>query len=202
VSETWPQYALFDAERPSKAWFTVKRVYPHRLHLRREAVSNQNEKRDKKTGRVLPGSQLALKHGIYSLDKIPSIRGARALSKHLDWIKVELENAIPDMDVRKELLINQVVKLEQKICLADMWMRKAGIIRRDKLKEGYLEMHPILAASYVALMNSQRLALRDLGIEGEKASRILTPTQLAAKVDRIDAEKKGRRKKHTDIDEF
>jgi len=60
------------------------------------------------------------------MKSIPSIRGARALQKHLDWIKVELENAVPDMDVRNEILINQVVKLEQKICLADRWMRKAG----------------------------------------------------------------------------
>jgi hypothetical protein len=84
--------------------------------------------RDIRTGRFTDGNKAALKHGAYSMQsfesaKKPSIRGVRALTRYLDRLKSELESITPQLDVKKQLLINQVISLEEKRQLIDMWLK-------------------------------------------------------------------------------
>lgn len=143
--------------------------------------------KDSKTGRFKKGNIAALKHGAYSLARtknVPSIRGVRALAMHLDQVKVKLERATPDLNIKKDLLIGQVVKTEEKLCLIDMWVRKIGVLRPDRRRHGLLELQPALAHSYLAFMNSQRLALMALGIRSAEADRVLFPYELEAKAEK------------------
>ena len=160
-------------------------------------MNREKKDRDEQTGRFIKGNVAGLKHGAFSLARvrnIPSVRGVRALAKHLDRVKIELEKATPDLNVKKEILISQVVKTEEKICLMDMWLRKVGMIKADKARKGLLELQPCLAKSYLGFMNTQRLALMALGFEKGMSERILTPMEHAAMVDREIAEKKSQKR--------
>lgn len=136
-----------------------------------------------KQGRFIKGNGVAISHGAYTKKRKISVRGVRALNRYLDQVKVELEKATPDLNVKKGLLIDQVIRCHEKVCLIDMWIRKIGILRPDKARRKVLELHPVLAHSYISFLNTQRLALLSLGIDGDNADKILTPIELAKKVD-------------------
>jgi len=155
-------------------------------------MNKEKKDRDEQTGRFVKGNVAGLKHGTYSLARvrnIPSVRGVRALAKHLDRVKIELEKATPDLNVKKEILISQVVKTEEKICLMDMWLRKVGMIKADKVRRGLLELQPCLL-SYLGFMNTQRLALMALGFRDQQTADILRVQDL---VDEVDKDEKKRR---------
>lgn len=156
-------------------------------------MSKEKKDRDEGTGRFVKGNVAGLKHGAYSLARVknvPSVRGIRVLTKHLDRVKSELEKATPDLNVKKEILISQVVKTEEKLCLMDMWLRKVGMIKADKARKGLLELQPCLAKSYLGFMNTQRLALMALGFEDRQTADILRIQDL---VDEVDKNEKKRR---------
>jgi len=156
-------------------------------------MKNKREARDTKTGQFKKGNEAALKHGAYSLARtknVPSIRGVRALARHLDQVKVQLETATPDLNVKKELLIGQIIKTEEKLCFIDMWLRKVGIIRADRIKRGLLELQPVLAHSYLGFLNTQRQALMALGIDSKDAERALFPYEIEAEAQAKEKAKK------------
>ena len=155
-------------------------------------MSKEKKDRDEQTGRFVKGNVAGFKHGAYSLARVrnvPSVRGVRALAKHLDRVKIELEKATPDLNVKKEILISQVVKTEEKLCLMDMWLRKTGMIKADKARKGLLELQPCLL-SYLGFLNSQRLALTALGLGDRQTADILRIQDL---VDEVDKDEKKRR---------
>lgn len=152
--------------------------------------------KDAVTGQFKKGNRAALKHGAYSLARtknVPSIRGVRELARYITQIKANLEKATPDMNVKKELLINQVIKIEEKICFIDMWLRKTSVLRPDKARKGLIELQPVLANSYLAFLNSQRLALMALGIGSEEAERAMFPYEIEAE-DSSKGNEKGKKK--------
>lgn len=154
----------------------------------------EKQDRDKRTGRFIRGNKAGFKHGAYSLARVrnvPSIRGVRALAMHLDEVKSELEASTPEMNVKKELLIGQVVKTEEKILLMDMWLRKFGIIKADRARKGSLELQSCLVNSYLSFLNTQRLALSALGLEGRQAVDAMTLQDI---VDEVDKKKKRKRR--------
>jgi len=142
-------------------------------------MSKQENERDRK-GRFLLGNQAALKHGAWSLAKarIPSVRGVRKLNKELEGIRESLEKLTPQLNVKKQLLISQIVRTEGQIRLIEMYLRKAGILRPDKLRRGILDLQPSLANSYLAFLNVQRHAIMALGLDNDKASEILAPYEI------------------------
>jgi hypothetical protein len=90
-------------------------------------------------GRFLPGNQAAVKHGAWSLaqsGKVPSVRGVRALRKDLDRIRSDLEEITPRINVKKSLIISQIVRTEGMIRLIEVYLKKTGILRSDKFKRG------------------------------------------------------------------
>lgn len=157
-------------------------------------MEGKADNKDLKTGKFKKGNIAALKHGAYSLartKKVPSIRGVRALARYLDQMKVNLERATPDLNVKKELLIGQVIKTEEKLCLIDMWIRKTGVLHPDRAKRGLLELQPVLAHSYLGFMNSQRLALMALGIESAELEKGQTLEAIIDEHDTKEAKAKG-----------
>ena len=83
--------------------------------------------------------------------------------------------------MKKELLIEQIVRTEAQISLIEMYLKKAGLLRPDKWRKGIIDLQPALSQSYLAFMNSQRHAIMALGLDEEKAEEILAPYEVLGK---------------------
>lgn len=153
-------------------------------------MGKNRPERDIKTGRFLPGNTLGTKHGAHAVKpsvKVPSVRGVRALARYLDKLKSELESITPHLDAKKQLLINQIISLEEKRQLVDMWIKKVGLVIPEKVRKKRLELQPVMSF-YISLMNSQRLAVLALGLNEDHVRRLMTPLEI------VKAEEKKRKK--------
>ena len=153
-------------------------------------MGKANPERDIKTGKFLPGNTLGMRHGAHAVKpsaKVPSVRGLRALARHLDRLKSELESITPHLDIKKQLLINQIISLEEKRQLIDMWVKKVGLVIPEKVRKRRLELQPVMSF-YISLMNSQRLAVLSLGLNEDHVRRLMTPLEI------VQAEEKKREK--------
>lgn len=138
--------------------------------------------RDIRTGRFTRGNKAALKHGAYRVQsrketKKPSIRGARALRRYLERLQAELETKTPQLNAKKQILINQIIACEEKRQLMDMWLRKIGLLIPEKLCKQRLELQPCLSF-YISIMNTQRQAILALGLDFDQARRLLSPLEI------------------------
>jgi len=95
------------------------------------------------------------------------MRGRRALNRYLKSLEVDLIETIGEMNVKKELLIKQVVRAEGTMRLIELYLQKAGIMKPGELKHGRLDLQNCLSTSYIAFMNVQRQALLALGLEAK-----------------------------------
>jgi hypothetical protein len=153
-------------------------------------MGKSGPERDTKTGRFLPGNTLGMRHGAHAVKptaKVPSVRGVRALAQHLDSLKSELESITPHLDAKKQLLLNQIISLEEKRQLIDMWLKKCGLVIPEKVRKRRLELQPVMSF-YISLMNSQRHAILALGLDIEQVRRLMTPLEI------VQAEEKQREK--------
>lgn len=128
--------------------------------------------RDPRTGQFATGNQAALRHGAFSI-RTPRIRGIRKLRRELEALKKQLEKSVCEITPQKGLLINQVIRTETQLRLIELFLRKHGIFRPDRLRKGNLELHPALANSYLSFLNTQKSALMSLGIDKEKAEETI-----------------------------
>ena len=103
-----------------------------------------------------------VKHGIIhyisSGEIHPSIRKRESLSRELDRIKSLAIEQTPDMNIKKELLINDAIFCQGIIDLALLYINKAGLFEERALKRGGLELQPIIK-SLAQFMNTKRLNL-------------------------------------------
>lgn len=142
----------------------------------------QTDGRDKR-GRFAPGNQAARKHGAYSYwvaKRVPKIRGIRKIQKNLDRMRKELESAIPEMTVQKQILVDQVMKTHGFIVLFELYARRMGLFDPESGKKGRLDFMPGFKV-YLSMLNSQRNALTMLGIDVQNQERILTPLEITQK---------------------
>lgn len=66
-----------------------------------------------------------MKHGAYTLratGRVPSVRGVKILRKRLTRVREDLRSATPVLNVKKELLIEQIVRIEAQISLVEMYL--------------------------------------------------------------------------------
>ena len=75
--------------------------------------------------------------------------------------------------------------------LATLYVKKAGIMRRDSLKNGDLCLHSILSGQFISYANLVRLNLEAAARLAAQANpeSSLTPLEVAAEIDREKAEK-------------
>jgi hypothetical protein len=150
------------------------------------------KQRDQRTGEFLPGNQVATKHGGHAFlitGKVPSVRGARVLKRVLTRIRKELEDMTPDLNVKKRLLIDQIVSATGFMKLFEMYVRKVGIPRPDQWKKRIFDVQPAFSF-YLSLMNRQLQAVQALGVNKEKADEILAPYEI------VEREKKAMTDEH------
>lgn len=141
-------------------------------------VRNESE-RDLK-GRFMRGNQAALKYGGHSFittGKIPVVRGTRKLRKELTRIQKQLEDNIPDLNAKKSLLINQIVKSAGFCSLFELYCRKAGLLDPALSKKGRLDFQKGFKV-YISLLNVQKSAIMALGLDEKQAEGVLTPYEI------------------------
>lgn len=151
---------------------------------------SESVERSPATGRFMPRNQAAVRHGGHSWlasRKIPySIRGARALRRELTKIRSELESMTPDLNVKKQLLIDQVISTAGFMRLFEAYVRRAGIAREDALKRRLVDFQPGFSF-YLQMMNRQASAIQLLGLERERAERILAPYEMTVSAEKPEA---------------
>lgn len=109
------------------------------------------------------------------------------------------------LTVARESLIRDLGPTEQdltaaQIIIIDRIVSKLGVIRciEEHIKENAVmvgqELAPALRASYLAYNNSVRLDLRELGIDKRVGDRVLTPLEIAERIDQEEEKAKEKKK--------
>lgn len=140
---------------------------------------------------------MPIKHGLTPWIKqgqLPSGRGMAKIKKHLADIQDRLIDSlggVKEITPQQEILAHSTIKGLGVMLLVELYINKEGPIRKDLLRRGIVELQPVLGKSYVAFLNSIRQNLLALGLDRKQAETILTPFEIAEKID----EEKARERK-------
>jgi len=124
----------------------------------------------------------------------PSIRGHKKIQKYLADLERDLINDLggsEQLTAAKEILIKTVIEAYGFVLLSSMYCKKEGILRSDLLEKGIVELQPVLGKQFLAFMNSCRQSLMALGLDKRQVDKVLTPWELAKKVEEEDGRKKN-----------
>jgi len=130
--------------------------------------TGQNQ--DPVTGKFLPGNKAAFKHSAYHFlakGKMPKIRGITRIKKEMQRIREELEKAASPLDIKKEILISQIIRAESYCLLFNEFCKKTGLF---SCKGGKIDFAPG-AKTFVTLQNLIRHCLRQLS-DNENQSKL------------------------------
>lgn len=138
--------------------------------------------RDKVTGRYLPGHLGGVRHGGY----LKTIRGVPlSVRRQVQGIREQLIRDIggvePTLTAAQTILIDKTVNLYQVTLCLEAYVRREGAFVGKKLD-------PVLGQNYLAFVNTIRLNLRELGINTRAGEKMLGPLEIAAEIDREQAE--------------
>lgn len=138
-----------------------------------------------------------IKHGILSYIQTgefhPTQRKRIMLSKELERLKDLAKAQTSEMNVKKEMLINDAIFCQGIMDLAMLYINKAGLFEEGALKRGVLDMQPIIKQLAV-FMNTKRLNLIAVGLTSG-IDDVLTPLQISEAFDKKkEAEEKAKKK--------
>jgi len=131
-----------------------------------------------------------LKHGIVSFLKtgaIPSGRAFRRVQKEVSDLRLALIEQYGGDKIKPDVLAMLEGAIEalsvEKLCA--LYVKRAGILRRDSLKDGNLALHDVLGKHYIAYANLVRLNLEAAArLAGQKSPEwIQSPLEIAAEID-------------------
>jgi hypothetical protein len=132
-----------------------------------------------------------IKHGISTwlrTGKVnPSIRGHKKLQKYLRNIEADLIKdlgGLENLTTAQEILVKGTIEGYGVLLLAIMYCKKYSVLRPDQAKKGVIELQPVLGHQFLSFLNVLRQNFVVLGINHRKADAVLTPFELAAKIDR------------------
>ena len=127
-------------------------------------------------------------HGIYSWLKTgkvnPSIRGFRKIQTYIREIEKDLVNDLggeENLTAAQEVLVKSTIEAYGVLLLSMAYCRRHTIFRPDKLKEGVLELQPVLGHQTLAFLNTLRQNLVVLGLDKKKVDEALTVTEYIEK---------------------
>jgi len=93
----------------------------------------------------------------------PTQKKRKQLSEELERLKRLAIEQTPDMNVKKEMLINDAIFCQGIMDLAVMYINKAGLFKEADLKRGHLEMHSVLM-QVSRFMSVKRMNLQAIGL--------------------------------------
>jgi hypothetical protein len=82
-----------------------------------------------------------------------------------------------------------------------MYCKKYSVLRPDQAKKGIIELQPVLGHQFLAFLNTLRQNLVALGLDKKKADAVLTPLELAAKIDAEKEAREGEQGSETEVGE-
>ncbi|MBA7667347.1 hypothetical protein ES703_75434 [subsurface metagenome] len=148
-------------------------------------MNKEMEDRDGK-GRFVKGNKAAQVHGAYPIkdgEEMPFTEEREAIEKRLDGLRLSLEEQFPKKNMKTELLIRDVVRLEATIAHLELYLYKAGspVDMNRFRKRNIAEVQPCMR-EFLQCITMKRHALLALGIEkdGRKA---MTPLEKATEFD-------------------
>ena len=144
------------------------------------------EERDGK-GRFVKGNRAAQKHGVLAIlekGELPSTEEKDTIQKHLDDLKVSLEQQVPERNAKAMLLIRQVVRFEAVIVHLELYLGKVGSLvdRNRLLKRNVVEVQPCLR-ELLQYLREQRHALTALEIHGD-GQKLKTPMEVVTEIEK------------------
>jgi len=130
------------------------------------------------------------KHGVYALldkGKLPSGRAWKREQKKISDLREAMIEQYGGKDIKPDVLALIESAIEGLLIqrLATVYVRKVGIMRRDSLKRGDLQLHSVLSGQFISYANLVRLNL-------EAAARLasqnhtgptMMPLEIAAEID-------------------
>jgi hypothetical protein len=134
------------------------------------------------------------KHGVQAYLKggrLPSGRAWRRAQAEIDKLRLDLVRQYGGPLIRPDVaaLVESAIEALTVQRLSALYIRKAGLFRRDSLNNGALELHPVLSGQFLAYHNAVRLNLESAArLAGQKPPEPTTLT-LEAYVAAKDAEK-------------
>jgi hypothetical protein len=120
---------------------------------------------DKGNGNITHGLGFFLRTGRIS----PTVYGHRRLQEYLRDMEralVEEQGGAKQLSIKEELLIKSSMEAYGIILLAAMYCKKHGVLEPKKLKDGIIDLQPILSRSMIAYQNTLRQNL--LALSGMK----------------------------------
>ena len=121
----------------------------------------------------------------------PTQRKRVMLAKELDRIRELMIAQTPDMNIKKEVLLNDALRCQGICDLALLYINKVGIFEEKALKRGQLELQPIIK-SLTSFMNTKRLNLLSVGL-GSKADDVLDVQRYIEQFDEKEAKEKAKK---------
>lgn len=146
------------------------------------------EDRDVK-GRFVKGNRAAQIHGAYGIkegegeEEMPFTEEREAIDKRLEDLRSNLEQQFPKKNMKTELLISDVVRLEATIAHLELYLYRAGSpvdMHRFK-KRNIAEVQPCMR-EFLQCITMKRHALLALGIEKDGRKEV-TPLEKAEEFD-------------------
>lgn len=138
--------------------------------------------RDEK-GRFRKGNQLSKTHGgtgFLQSGKLPAGRKSTALRKELRGLRIGLESLCPERNVRDDLLIASIIKLQGFTLLFELFLKESGCFDPEGLRKRKLDYQPGFK-TYLQMLGRQGKALDSLGISKQEKKELLTPLQIVEK---------------------
>lgn len=141
------------------------------------------------------GAKGRQKHGIIgylNTGKLPSGRAWRREQERVSVLRLALIQQYGGKDIKPSVLalIESAIEGLMIQRLSSLYVKKAGILRRDSLKEGDLCLHSILSGQFISYANLVRLNLEAAArLAGQKSPEpVLTIAEI---IEQVDAEKEG-----------
>jgi hypothetical protein len=127
-------------------------------------------------------------HGVYFWLKTgrinPSIRGFRKLQNYLESMEkdlIESQGGAEHLTPAREILIKATIEAYGVVLLASMYCKREGILRPDRLKEGVIELQPVLGRQMLNFMSLLKQNLVALGLDPREAEKAFDVVDYAEK---------------------
>ena len=151
-----------------------------------EKKQRDPKERDEK-GQLVPGHELRKQSGAWLFlrsGRVPSVRGKRRIGRELSALRKKLMEAVPGSDdIRRQVLINQIVRSEGFCLLIESFLRRFGIIDPKVFSQGQVQVQGSLNVLN-SFMNTQARAVSQLGMDSKALEAIKVPYEIVQEQER------------------